>query len=190
MGSRHEIITSRLELWQLHEEDLPLLYELLKNPTMTVYRETDFTDQEIRDLVLDSLAAIDNGLPGLRLIVAKEDHRPLGVGGVKRGVANNRDIYEAFMYLLLYERGKGYAREALSALTQDALNKGAEEVHSFIGVDNYPMQFLLEYVGYVRVGVETINLDYSIVTRAHYVYRRPTDGEIHEDDVFFFPTSE
>lgn len=190
MQSRHEIVTSRLELWQLHEEDLPKLYELFKNPTMTVYRETDFTDQEIRDLVLDSLAAIDNDLPGLRMIVTKNDHRILGVGGVKRGVVDNRDIYEAYMYLLLFERGKGYAREALNALLQDAMKKGATEIHSFIGPENYPMQFLLEYLGFVKAGVETVNLDYKIVTRAHFIYHKPitTEAVQESDDFFFFPS--
>lgn len=188
MLSKFEVYTARLALVKPDETDLPRLKKLLMNPTMTMHRELAFDENEIRNIIYDADVALNNSLPGLRLILDKKDQHLIGLGGVRRGIADNQNIYQAFMYLAPTERGKGYGREALAALMQEAIRFGIKLIHSYIGVENYPMQFLLESLGFIKQDVVTVNLDYNIVTRAHFLYEGRDEDDVQiSPEVLYFP---
>lgn len=188
MLSKFEIYTARLALVKPEEADLERLKLLLMNPIMTMHREMAFDENEIRDIIYDSEIALSNSEPGLRLILDKKDQHLIGLGGVKRGIADNQNIYQAFMYLSPNEQGKGYGREALAALIQEAIRFKITTIHSFIGAANYPMQFLLESLGFIKQDVVTVNLDYNIVTRAHFLYEGESENDVLiSPEVLYFP---
>jgi len=189
MSSKFEIETGRLILSKPSEEDFQVLHLILTNPLMTMYREFNFDDAEIHSLILDSDASISSGGVGLRLIQEKQTKEVIGIGGVKRSILINKDIYAAFMYLAPHVWGLGYGKEALAAAINEAFDlKGVEVIHSFIGLENYSMQYLLEALGFLKQGDETINLDYNVVTRAHYILEKQNKSDILlKDDNIFFP---
>ncbi len=188
MSSKFEIETGRLILSKPTEEDFQVLQLILTNPLMTMYREFSFDDAEIHSLILDSEASLSNGGVGLRLIQEKNTKEVIGFGGIKRSILINTEIYAAFMYLVPHAWGLGYGKEALAASINEAFDlKGIDKIHSFIGLENYSMQYLLEALGFLKIGDETINLDYNVVTRAHYILEKENKSDIllSGDNVFF-----
>lgn len=178
------IKTERLDLVPLDLNDQNQLIDILTNPQMTTYRESDFTISEIFDLISSSSSSISRGDVGLHALKLKGSDIIIGVIGIRKATMDNQEIYEALAYLNPKYWHSKYAKEALFALMQDAFDHGITDIHAFINMENYNMQFLLESLGYIKIGDQTINLNYNIVTRAHYI-AHPSENKKTADDLFF-----
>lgn len=153
MSSRYPIETARLKIYKPEDSDYEKLCLLLLNPLMSMYKESQYTPEEIQTLMIESQSAIENGYVGLRTIYHKESEELIGFGGVKISMLGNHQIYECYMYIHQNYWDKGYGKEALSATINQAFNtKDINVVHCFIGLENYSMQYLLESLGFFKVG--------------------------------------
>lgn len=65
------IKTERLDLVPLDLNDQNQLIDILTNPQMTTYRESDFTISEIFDLISSSSSSISRGDVGLHALKLK-----------------------------------------------------------------------------------------------------------------------
>ena len=155
MSAQFRIETRRLQLRRLRKSDAALILELVNDPDWLRY----IGDRGVHDL--DSartwiesgpLASYRRHGFGLNRVARKSDSAAIGICGLLQ--RDDLDSPDLGFALLPAFRGQGYARDAASAVIDEARDAASELSHlyAFLTPDSRPSRKLLHKLGFVRDG--------------------------------------
>lgn len=162
--------TQRLSIRQLDISNATFIVKLFNDPSFIRY----IADKKIRTnidaenyLINGPLSSYQSYGFGLNLVVLKETNIPIGICGfLKREELDHPDLGYAF---LPEHCGKGYAREAVTAVLSEDMN--AHSLNTVLAVtlpDNTSSNRLLKKVGFNQEG--TVEL-YGLPNNLYKYYR-------------------
>jgi RimJ/RimL family protein N-acetyltransferase len=148
-ASRVDIVTERLTLRPLSPAEARRIVERAPEADDRWHAEYPFEDE------LDPLRALADASapdPFFTLYAIRTSDDGVAIGGIGFfGPPDEDGSVELGYGLVEAVRGRGFATEALAALTRHALSNGARRVRADTAVDNLPSQRVLAKAGFSEV---------------------------------------
>lgn len=169
--------TARLRIREITVEDVPQLYELYSDASITQFMEPLFREPEQEMVYTREYIKNVYGFYGYGMWVleSRESGRIIGRAGLE--YKEGFDGLELGFMLGVAFQHKGYAYEACSAILAYGIEELEQRTYcSFINENNTPSIRLCERLGFVprdRVRLNEINFDGMLVEKefVQYVYR-------------------
>jgi RimJ/RimL family protein N-acetyltransferase len=152
------IITERLMLRKLTEEDVDNIFLLDSNPEVMKYVGVPpITERgESAKLIENILDQYKNNGTGRLAVIEKETNRFIGWSGIKfltDEVNGFKNIYELGYRFLPEFWGKGYATESAQASLDLGFNQlNADKIYAYADVDNQTSNYILTKLGFENKG--------------------------------------
>lgn len=141
------LTTPRLLLSSFNESDWPFFLRLRQDPQVMRYMGDILSDAALRT-VFDARCA-DSGV----FVLRENSGEPIGDIGLRISSKNPHEADVGYA-LLPCAQGKGYAREALSAICQYGFTElGVNAINAWVLGENRSSSRLLEKQGFVRIQV-------------------------------------
>ena len=141
------LTTPRLLLSSFNESDWPFFLRLRQDPQVMRYMGDVLSDTALRT-VFDARCA-DSGV----FVMRENSGEPIGDIGLRISSKNPHEADVGYA-LLPGAQGKGYAREALSAICQYGFTElGVNAINAWVLGENRSSSRLLEKQGFVRIQV-------------------------------------
>lgn len=152
------IITERLMLRQLNEEDVDNIFLLDSNPDVMKYvGVSPITEREESAKMLENIInQYEKNGTGRLAVIEKETNRFIGWSGIKlltEEVNGFKNVYELGYRFLPEFWGKGYATEsALASLDLGFNQLNADKIYAYADVENQSSNHILTKLGFENKG--------------------------------------
>jgi ribosomal-protein-alanine N-acetyltransferase len=147
------LLTERLILRRMKDEDVDDLFNMRKDPEMHEYTDT-MPDQSIRDTTA-YMEKMDKGVEEGKWLLWAMESRLTGKVIGSLGIWNFNDTKttaEMGYGIIPQEQGKGYMTEALKAVLEFCFKKlGMEWIEAYTDEDNNKSTNMLERLGFIEV---------------------------------------
>jgi len=146
--------TSRLTLREHHDSDLDFLFEGLSNPKVTEYYDVHFNTRSEAESQLTWVRSVTKEGKGyMWVIIDKESEKPCGAAGVYDYDSEHQKA-EIGYWLLPEFWGRGYAKEAVSAIHKYAFNEmEINRIEAYVYPGNTGSKAVLEKMNYTYEGL-------------------------------------